>query len=195
MHDAPPSLARTSLAGLNSARVFLLGCGLLVLLILVLFFSCGVWYWKGDSATTVSANEFLRLTQARDVEHLYEVIDPQWRSTQSSKQVKRMMAELDLLLGRLLEWKRDRFQIRTTTAGQFAELNFSADFELGKGEITMTMHWDRDRWRVLSYYVSSPLVKQGLTCPHCHNIHENTIPKYCSKCGRPMQIFSRLPDE
>lgn len=176
-----------------------LGCGICVLIAVLLLAAVGLMLYYGfkstDAAISPKLDLFFAAIEEGTLDQSYEAeTTAAYRSVATKEQHTAIGSAIRLRLGDLESKSLQSFKLNQKNATTTLDVVYGAVFEKGTGKILASYEKQDGVWKVNSFRVESPLFQQDQlagACPSCGEPHSGCA-EYCPSCGEPLS--SEPPD-
>lgn len=164
---------------------WLWGCASISLVALLVVASCFVMVKQGEASVAPIADQYLELVAAGNFEEAYDRIGNKWTESQSFEEFSTFHRMINSKLGDYQSRKITGTNITRGTSASSARLVYSAVFQNGTCEITITLEKIESEWKVQGARFNSNILKALFECPACGTVHKVRMADedYCSNCG------------
>ena len=133
------------------------------------------------------AEQFIWEAEKQHYTQLYEHgISPLWKDEMAEDDFVNMLTIMRKITGplhSLIYQYTDRSQEKNSI--QSAIVYLSAEYENGPVFLQVVTVFKDHAWQVAGIHYQSPLIREKMTCPHCHTFND-TFTTTCKKCHAPL---------
>jgi hypothetical protein len=184
---------------MSNRNVFIgigVGCGAMLLLTVM----CGgAGYFFVRSAFSASGeisqitDDVIRSMNDGSVAESYQTqMAPEFRQAASPEAYERLANQIRTQLGPLRSKTMSRINMHQKNAASFADVQYQATFEKGKGTIHLRLKRYGGKWLVQGFHVNSTALTKDIpskTCPKCQGAYADGS-RFCPHCGASLSSES-----
>ncbi len=181
---------------MSNRNVFIgigIGCGAMLLLTVMCggagYFFVRSAYSAAGEISQVTDEVIQSMNDGSFAESYQTQMAPEFRQATSPEAYERLADQIRTQLGRLRSKTMSRINMNQKNAASFADVQYQATFEKGKGAIQVRLKRYGGKWLVLAFRIDSAALTKDIpskTCPECQGAYADGS-RFCPHCGAALK--------
>lgn len=169
-----------------------MGCLIAVVVAVAAFGIGGFFLYRGYQSVSPVTEKFFSCVDTKDFKTAYSMTSSKCKAVMTIDQFTEFEDSMHAILGKYSSASMSSMNLSTINGSSMGRVVYNAQFANGPATVTFTMETEGGEWKVQGVHYNSDLIQKAMLCPAC-NKQNATFGKFCSFCGKPMNIPNSTP--